>query len=357
MGRFLVLLLLLVSTSAVARPRSCADRALRALGIPLEQRTDPDLLRQILAEDLLLDRFRPLLDRLGPALREPQPLGPMLRAIRDSVDQRQPAVSALLCAAVREDLLPDPRGAEAVITRALHHTWLLDRITREMGQDLAFRAALMEHLRAERVALGIRPQPPGAALDLIRVTGSLFATEKALTMDYTMVLDAELKARGVVSPAALALQQQGIAVHILEASFTERAHGYVLNARVGAILASRTADAIRVRGAPPQLDYVLPPGWAALYESWNLAFLTGNMDNLDLLYPKLLAPAVLGAPDDRYVATRNDALWVSINAYLFRKARRRPDTHLPGAAALARRWGQINWEAALAYLQARGAAR
>ena len=58
--------------------------------------------------------------------------------------------------------------------------------------------------------------------------------------------------------------------------------------------------------------------WASDYLTWNLAFITGNQGDFDLLLPKLLIPSVISADPEQFMFRRVYSLWLSINFCLFR---------------------------------------
>ena len=57
--------------------------------------------------------------------------------------------------------------------------------------------------------------------------------------------------------------------------------------------------------------------WVSLYETWNMAFILGELNNLHYLFPKLLIPSVLNAKSENFLGARIIALWLSINNTLF----------------------------------------
>ena len=97
-----------------------------------------------------------------------------------------------------------------------------------------------------------------------------------------------------------------------------------------------TADAAR------NTQWDLSQNWDSLYESWNLAFITGNATYLQVYYPKLLIPAVIAADRLSYISNRAMSLWVSLNFRLFAAFTGKPDLQVPNKEALTELWGAIN---------------
>ena len=61
-----------------------------------------------------------------------------------------------------------------------------------------------------------------------------------------------------------------------------------------------------------------------------------------MLYPKLLAPAVMNAESDDYIVVRGMGLWLSLNFYMFNKLTKTPSATLANKDSLAAKWGEIN---------------
>lgn len=95
--------------------------------------------------------------------------------------------------------------------------------------------------------------------------------------------------------------------------------------------------------------------WASLYETWNLAFVLSELDNLEVLMPKLLIPSVVAAEKENYMATRVLALWFSINTFIFRMLDDIPSVKGPAnKKEMAEAWGAINKKYAYELAQSAG---
>jgi len=73
-----------------------------------------------------------------------------------------------------------------------------------------------------------------------------------------------------------------------------------------------------------------------------LAFITGNLYYMNLLYPKLLTPIVSLVDGKTYMYTRVIALWLSVNFYLIAGLQKAPQVKFDGQDALAHMWGDMN---------------
>lgn len=325
---------------------------MEVFGISMDIKTDPVVISDILKEDLMLDDLQTYRSMLGNCLNEPVSLKPMLENIKKAIIEKQPQIQEFLKAVVNENLLPQDKSTREYVIRTLHYTYLLDILTKGIYENPRFDLEVRNHLMKKRSQLGISNNFIASAFDIYKITGSVFSTAKTLTMDYRTVRADEIKKNhGKVSAGTLFIQQSGLALNIIEAMTTEKLHGYNNNALTGVALAINPFKEMKYNEENNQIHYLMAPEWCSLYETWNLAFITGNMDNLDILYPKLLIPQVIGADSDKYITNRGIALWASINFYLFRKVRGKQDLVMPGSRELATRWGEINIKYAREYVK------
>jgi hypothetical protein len=83
--------------------------------------------------------------------------------------------------------------------------------------------------------------------------------------------------------------------------------------------------------------------WASLYETWNMAFILGELNNLHYLFPKLLIPSVISAKSENFLGARIIALWLSINNTLFLNFNNAEKITGPeNRREMALAWGEIN---------------
>ncbi len=330
----------------------CVDAAIADLEIDLDMSTDPGLLQEILRDDMFMDGFGSFKELLGTKLLTPEPLRPMLERIRTGIATKHPAVVEFLCVAHDEGLLPTmDESARALVKRTLHHTLLLDALTREMFDSARFMVDVQRHLLAEREKLGIHDGLARSAFDILKATGDLFFTAKTVTMDWVFSTYEEIRNSGQVDAQGVRERANRLILNILEAVIEDQRTGYRDNALAGVALAINPVEDVWIESGNQAFKYQLSSRWTSLYETWNLAFITANMPNLHLLYPKLLIPQVLCADSNDYIFNRSLSLWTSINFYLLAKASKRAEIELPGKEALAKRWGEINLVHARAYVK------
>ena len=338
--------LLLGAMQLSAKPMSCAGKLMRHLGLTRDLHTDLDILESILTDDMHLSGNERITKRLLP--QTPQPMGPMLVTIAQAIKTRHPALDRFACHALEHDLLPTPNPE--IVRRSTHHAFLLEKLVNAMAADPAYMETVYEHILAQRAELGVREGFVGSTIDIFKAGGGIFGAVKAKTIDGVMKMLVAIRNRQQILPTEVTARKRGLRLNILEAYATDRVHGFYKNAMTGLVLTVNSPETIRVRGEHQAVEYVYPQEWTSLYQAWNLAFITGNVDNLDLVYPKLLIPAVLDAEPNDYLFKRVLALWTTINFSLFRKLDDNDDEVLPGKDALAEAWGDITYEYAMDYL-------
>jgi len=331
--------------SAKQDPHACVDTVLERLGIDLGMKTDPALLASILRDDMFLDDFPPARALFAESLAAPVPLRPMLVRTRAAIVSRQPAIRDFLCAALERDLIPmvSDEKSNVIIRRSVHHAFLLDALTEEIVDNLSFMTAIQKHLLTKRAAFGIRGDLVGALEDFKGIYGGrMFEPTKAVSAELRYTAGAMIRQRGSITAEEIKNAQAALKLNILEAAVTENAAGLSDNALVGAALSSIPPRTITLDPDTTAFEFDVSLRWTSLFESWNLAFVTGNVTHLQIVYPLLFIPSVIGADNQDYLFHRSSALWLTSFFHQFAMLTRKPDAPIPNKQALARLLGQIN---------------
>jgi hypothetical protein len=130
-------------------------------------------------------------------------------------------------------------------------------------------------------------------------------------------------------------------LNIFEAVLTDWKRGEANNALAGLALIRHPIRRLWIMPTGRFILNYLPRNWPALYQSWNMAFVVGNLANPHILLPKLLLPCLINAEPENYLFIRGVSLWITVNLQLFaRKAGH--SSMLPGHEALATLWGEVN---------------
>jgi hypothetical protein len=73
-----------------------------------------------------------------------------------------------------------------------------------------------------------------------------------------------------------------------------------------------------------------------------MAFVLGNLEDLDLIFPKLLIPSIIDAKSDNFLAVRFISLWLTINFTIFRKYEKKEIIGPTNKIEMAKAWSNIN---------------
>jgi hypothetical protein len=328
---------------ADSKAKDSVDLLLEKLGISMDQKTDPALINDILRDDMKLADCAPVLQLLGSKLTEPESMKPMLEKISTSIISKHPALHEMIDVGLNENLTaaPDEEGRKLII-RSLNHMVLLDVITRGMADDYRLMEVIRDHLMEKRKEYGVREGFLGSAYDIYRATGDLFEPAKAKTMDAAFNQYLEFRKKGEIDSSDFHMRRANLELNLAEAILTDGYHGFSDNARAGLYLAAHPFSRAWVAGDNRFVDYNFNQNWDSLYETWNMAFMAGNLSNPNILFPKLLIPQVIDAKPEEYLLNRSLALWLTINFDLFHKIEKKPEVILPNHKEIARRWGEIN---------------
>lgn len=375
------------------------DKCLDAMGLTSCTKTDPKLMRELMAEtrlDQLKTTYPPLERTLKAAMTEPQELSRMIGHIRHGL-KNNAAVMAFLKAGLEKGFFQKSEFN----SKALHMAFLLETLTFSAVNNTKALAEIEDHFMSERQKNGFHP---GKAIDtfirLLAVYHNIFEPMKAMSIDPAVAtfrlprenegkpltvhdLDQLLKQGKItfIDKAAILSQNPkpgmanaGLHLNILEAGITEFNQGFTDNALVAYAL-NRCSEKPSTNGMPqgPVLPIsdtpenhpadALDPAnfhptanfskeWVDLYESWNMAFVVSQLDDLHLILPKLFIPSQIDCKPEEYLFNRTMALNNVVNFNLFRKL-----DHVVAVPApenrrdIAQTWGAINKQHALDYVQ------
>ena len=368
------------------------DDSMNAMGIKPNMVTDVDTLKEILSE-MGLDDFKttylPMTNFFEESNARPQALKPMIDNIRQGIISKHPAIVEFLKKGLNEGWLKESPD----IVKSVHVTFVLEAITAAMCNSNLFFIEIVEHVRAKERALGIDSDH---LLKTIWNTWPaaihFFATAKALSLDPAMAyfrLSREFGGGTVSKEAVEKLYNQGgmsyleykllmpvcaknkcissdwLRINIYEAGITEYKNNFKSNAISAHALSEETnkhchqqifknahvfpeGDVSDFYASLDSTDNYFPTfsfhgDWVSLYETWNMAFILGELNNLHYLFPKLIIPSVINAKAENFLGARIIALWLSINTTLFLNFRGAEAVTGPSNRnEMAQAWGEIN---------------
>ncbi|MBF0441592.1 MAG: hypothetical protein HQK54_06780 [Oligoflexales bacterium] len=311
----------------------------------MDMSTDVELLKDVLANDLRMADFASFTSSLGAKLTASQPLRPMLNEVIEGINTKQPVLRDFLCVAVQKDLLPNPENeaARKKIKRAIHLMYLLEELTKKMAVDINFTDEVREYYLTLREKNGIPRDFFSSSYDIARITKSIFEPIKTKTMDYVFDQYGRIRRQGPGTIQGSLFKERNLflQLNISEAVVTDYLEGRKDNALAGmGLIMEEPVLKVEVLPGSYFVKNQFRSGWPALYESWNMAFVIGNLSNLELLLPKLLIPSVVNATEEDYIFNRGLSLWVTINMHLFAKISGR-DEQFPSSKNVAKEFGKV----------------
>ncbi|MFA4815335.1 MAG: hypothetical protein WC924_03200 [Candidatus Gracilibacteria bacterium] len=304
----------------------------------------------------------------------------MFENIKQGITTKHPAIVEFAKAALTKDWF---KGSEHV-DRAAHVTFILEAMTVAMCNNHNFFVEAQEHLRSKERLYGLDSRHIfGAFRRVLSVTHNLFQVLKIMSVDPLMIYfrikrglnKSQLDKRNLnylEYKLLCSTNKKGwghilelLRINIYEAGITEYEKGFKTNS----ICAFELNEDITRN--PPLAEFkkesVLPDNatdkfyrsvvsknnlfptfavsqqWASLYVTWNMAFILSDLDELDLLFPKLLIPSLINAKSENAGGVRIISLWLSINNFFFRKCDRTRNVQGPKhKEEMARVWAKIN---------------
>lgn len=322
------------------------DKFLDLSGINMDMKTDPQIILKVLKEDMLLSGFEPVKVILKESLEKAIPLKPMFEKTIKGIVTKQPAIYEFLTEAIKENLFTKvtEEKSKNEILRSIHHAYILNEITKEIVKNIDFVFEIQEYLLKKRSKYGIGTNFIDA-LDALKklYNGSMFEPTKIVGMDMVYRSRALVRRKGIINESDIQAQIDGLKLNILEAAVTDKNAGYMDNAIVGAVLSAIPPDTVSLTDDENKVMlFHLSRKWVSLYETWNLAFVIGNLAYLPVLIPKLLIPSVIDAEHNEYLITRSAALWLSTLFHQFAVLNRRENIPLKNSRELAMIWGKVN---------------
>ncbi|MCP3943308.1 MAG: hypothetical protein GY710_17735 [Desulfobacteraceae bacterium] len=329
----------------------CFDLFMENLGIDMDMETNVDLLNDILRNDMFLDDFQPVQELLSYELTYEVSLWPMLERIRNGINNRHAPVREGLCALLQEELIPFDKKNDPVINRMIHHMFLLNKIVGEMAADTDFMIDILNHMYDKRREAGVSDNFVKSLFDIYRLTGGVFEPIKTKTIDWALGDFVKFRTEGEISKKDSDSRRRGVIINVMEVVTADNLHGFEDNAVTGRALAINPPEHLIITGDNNAIEYVVNQEWMEVYQAWMLTFLTGNVPNLHLLYPKMIIPEVIDVDHHEYLFNRVLALGLTIDFILLAKADNRPDVEMPNAEAISQKLGEANVKHAKQYIK------
>ncbi len=323
--------------------KDCIGEVLERLHVDQNMTSDPQIMRNVVFNEFYLDQFPEAIALVKDYLDKPQPLSDFLGEIHSAIETKHPAIQKFLCVAVEKNIIPQIEEKNtALIKRTIHNMLVLETMLKEMIRDVHFMEKTKEHYIKKRNEL----LPKDSSLIRIyHATGGLFEEAKFLTMDKVFDQYHDFRQKDHLDKEDLFKKNIGLRLNVMEATLADEAHLNLDNAYAGRTLLYNQIEKIELTDEGLIKQY-FTKGWSSLYETWNLAFVLGNLDDLNIILPKLLIPSVIGAHEEDYLYNRGLSLWVTINLNLLHNLHKKESAALPESIKkpLTQEWGRINKE-------------
>jgi hypothetical protein len=370
---------------------------MKALGLHMGMTTNTGTIKDIL-EEMKLDDFKteyePMKRFFSKIASNPQDLDPMFSNIQQGIIDKHPAVIEFAEKALDENWFSPSKH----IQRAVNVAFILEALTSAMCNSHKFFVEVQDHYKAKEKTVGLDTRYAFKTFaHALRIDPDFFNIAKAFSLDPLMIYfriqrglnksqltKSELKKLyknkeinyieyKLLSPTrkgSLEHINELIRINIYEAGTTEYKNEFKANA----ICAYALSENIKTN--PPHTTFkkknVVPENntdifyksivekenffpviefnqdWNSLYLTWNMAFVLGNLDDLDMIFPKLLIPTVINAESENFLNARIIALWLSINHIIFRKYHKKELVGPKNKKEMAKAWGEINKKYAFA---------
>ncbi|MBF0443108.1 MAG: hypothetical protein HQK54_14465, partial [Oligoflexales bacterium] len=377
-------------------PQQVIQKARRSMGIDDPGlKTSPKIMAWILRRMNLHD-FMPsnriMAEFLENAVTRPMDLGPLVEAVSESLAGRHPAIVDFVRAGNDRNFFHPSEH----VTTALHVAYVLEGMTVGMANDVQFTAELEQHFKRAYGLKGIYSDNLFVAFFRTwQLTSDVFCALKFCSISsvarYRIQTTLnrgnlageqikELRRKGtigfvdaismrahlressrktfvccrlnieeaLVKDLTEGRRDNALAAYALERDLFFRAPDYLFEDQ--AVLPEHCHDEVHRRFLLKNQNNIhdvsgITEAWVQLYQSWNLAFVLGSLDDLPFVLPKLLIPSLLDIEAKNYLYTRGLSLWLVVHSFLFRRIEGVAQVQGPdGKEDMARIWGRINRE-------------
>lgn len=341
------------------------------LGIDSIVETNPEIIKDVLKE-LSLDGFYSEFDVVDNLIEEAKNNPVNIKLFLDNTEiaiiEKHPALIEFLQYCLENNLL---KKSEYVL-RSIHIAYILEILTVSFANNIEFGKKLHEYFFRLRREAGINVNNSIRSFCKVwKITGSFFASLKLLSVDpgiRCFLLNHDSKVKFTKEYLRLIYKKKeisyveyrfllttlnpkngnkGLVLNIFEAGVAEFKNNFKNNAFCAYILNQE------LNSFPKKDDFtkstILPENqsdkfyssfnnsnnifsttelnseWASLYGSWNLAFILSELDDLHILFPKLLIPSVIDSKPENYIQLRIIALWICMNSILMKKINKKSE--------------------------------
>jgi len=363
-------------------------KSLFALGLSEDMKTNPLIMKEVIKE-IKLDDFESSIAQINNFLQEicssSISFKPLIKDIKSGIIEKHPAILEFLSFALQKKWLDKSKH----IIKSAHITFILEFLTSAMCNNSRLFDEIHTHIVNKEKKYGIDSKHTMKTIfRYLSLTDDYFEIIKTMSIDPIMIIfrpdfiDFKLehkKLKHLLKNEEICFLEYKILNHhkgilglnellkinIFEAGVTEYRRGFKSNS-ISAFALSEFVDTkkivpkIKTKKVFPEnsknpiynllanknnkiIEMPISQKWMSLYEAWNLTFMLSEIENLDLLLPKLLIPSVINAKPKNYLQARVISLWISINNVILRKCSDISEVQGPSKREeIAKVWGEIN---------------
>ena len=379
-------------TSKKKKSPNIVDRSMKALGLHMDMKTRVSIMEEVLFQMRLDDfetSFKPMKRFFDDILSKPQALKPLFQDVKKALLTKHPAVLEFAEKALEEKWFSPSEQIE----KSAHVAFVLEAMTAAMANSNTFANEVIDHIRTKEREIGIDGRHVLKSIwRSWPLSRNFFGAANAVSLDPAIsyfrlrrqlngVHVPQKKSRSVYKTGKISYFEykfllpvckknachcsDWLRMNIYEAGVTEYNNGFKSNAISAHALSEDIKknchrEVFKATSVVPEQsknafyaslyqrgNYFptvgLSKDWVALYETWNMVFILGELDNLHFLFPKLLIPSVLDAKPENFLGVRIISLWLSINNTLFLRFDGKEKIKGPGKRRrMAHAWGKIN---------------
>jgi len=371
------------------REEEVIEQSFSLLGLSSGLMTNPTTIREVLKETRLDDlktKNKIINDFFQESKTKQMKLDPMFIIIKQAIVNKHPAIIDFLDLANKKNWFKPSKN----IIKAIHVAYILETFTTTMCNDHEFFIEVQNHYKKKEEDIGLNTQHPiRTFINALKISPHFFDIAKPFSLDpflvyfklqrglsKTTLKKDELKKLyrnkqiNYVEYRLLSPIKQNhiqhinelVRINIYEAGIIEYRNGFRANALCAQTLCedlkiNRPEATFKRKNVIPEDENLfyksysqkslfptinVSQKWASLYTSWNMAFVLGNLNDLDLILPKLFIPSIIDAKSENFLGVRFISLWLTINFAIFRKSDNIEVFGPKNKTEIADAWANIN---------------
>tara|TARA_Y100000034_G_scaffold67678_1_gene81679 strand:- start:258 stop:1532 length:1275 start_codon:yes stop_codon:yes gene_type:complete len=362
-----------------------------SLGLKPNMKTNPKIIKDILKE-LKLDDFKTHNKVINKFFKDiitkPQRLQPMFNNIKKGLVSKHPAILEFVELALKKKWFKKSKH----VIRSVHVTFILEALTVAMCNNHLFFIEVQDHYKAKEKMFGLNTiHTFSTFLHALSISHNSFNIAKAFSLDPLMIYFRlqrglskshltksglkelyknrkinyiEYKLLSPIHKKGLEHINELVRINIYEAGVTEYKKGFKTNSisahelsedikkyppltvfKIKNVIPENNKDPfyksiIKKNNLFPVIEFT--QDWVSLYITWNMAFILGDLTDLDLIFPKLLIPSIINSESNNFLGARFISLWLSINHVIFRKSDKNEVLGPSNKNTMSKAWGKIN---------------